>query len=185
MKTKTETKLNETFTSLKDAFSWKNTMQASKIEKIIVSTGIGRVRKDGQRVELIQDRLAKITGQKPSPRKARQSIASFKLREGEVIGFAATLRGKRMLYFFDRLIHVAIPRMRDFRGISRTSVDEMGNLTIGIKEHTIFPETPDENLQDVFSLAVTVVTSASNHDEAIAFFEHLGVPFTNEKNDSN
>ena len=181
MKTRTETKLQEAFTSLKETFSWTNPMQATNLKKIVVSTGTGRVRKDSQRVELVQDRLAKITGQKPSPRKARQSIASFKLREGEVVGFAVTLRGRRMQHFFDRLVHIAIPRMRDFRGIPRTSIDEMGNLSIGIPEHTIFPETPDENLQDVFSLGVTVVTSAKNREEAVAFFEHLGVPFTDEK----
>lgn len=180
MKTRTEKKIDETFPTLQEAFAWKNPLQATRLEKILVSSGIGRVRKDKRRVELIADRLASITGQKPSPRKARQSIASFKLRAGEVIGYSVTLRGKQMRYFFDRLIHIAIPRMRDFRGIPRTSVDAMGNLTIGIAEHTIFPEVSDENLEDMFGLSVTIVTSAKSREEALAFLSHLGVPFVAE-----
>ena len=180
MKTRTEIKLGETFDALGKDFSWTNPMEATKLQKIIVSTGVGRVRKDGQRIEIVQDRLARITGQKPSPRKARQSIASFKLRAGEIVGYAVTLRGARMRRFFDRFVHIAVPRMRDFRGIPRTSVDAMGNLTVGVPEHTIFPETPDENLQDVFGMATTVVTSAKNRDEALAFFEHMGVPLIKE-----
>ena len=156
-------------------------MQAPRLEKVVVSTGTGRVRKDKQKVELIQNRLATVTGQKPAPRKARQSIASFKLREGEVVGYAVTLRGKKMYSFMDRLINVAIPRTRDFRGIPRTAVDAMGNLTVGIPEHTIFPETPDENLQDVFGLSVTIVTTARTREEAISVLEHIGIPFVREK----
>ena len=177
----TSKKISTAFADLRDTFSWKNALQTPRIEKIVVSVGTGRVRKDKQKVDLIQDRLQRITGQKPAPRRARLSIASFKLREGEVIGYAVTLRGKKMLAFLDRLIHIALPRTRDFRGISRDSVDAMGNLTIGVREHTIFPETPDENLQDVFGLSVTIVLSTSDKREATAFFEHIGVPFVREK----
>ena len=173
----TETKIKETFKKLKDDFSWKNPMQAPKVEKIVISVGIGRVRKDKQKVELIQDRLAKITGQKVIPRKAKKSIASFKLRDGEDVGFATTLRGKKMHAFLDKFVNTAIPRMRDFRGIPQKSVDLMGNLTIGIPEHIIFPETPDENLQDIFGLSVTIVTTARNKEEAFAFLKHIGIPF--------
>ena len=173
----TETKIKETFKKLKGDSFWKNPMQAPKIEKIIVSIGTGRVRKEKQKIELIQDRIAKITGQKAVPKKAKKSIASFKLREGEEVGFATTLRGKKMYAFLDKFINIAIPRMRDFRGIQLKSVDAMGNLTIGVPEHTIFPETPDENLQDVFGLSVTVVTTAKNKDEASAFLKHIGIPF--------
>lgn len=176
----TETKMNEVFKKLKESFSWKNPMQAPKVEKIMVSTGTGRVRKEKQKIQLIQDRLAKITGQKAVPKKAKKSIASFKLREGEEVGFATTLRGKRMQAFLDKLINVAIPRMRDFRGIPKNSVDEMGNLTIGIPEHTIFPETPDENLQDIFGMSVTIVTTAKSKEEAFAFLTHIGMPFREE-----
>lgn len=173
----TETKIKDTFEVLKEDFSWKNPMQAPKVEKIVISTGTGRVRKDKQKIELVQDRLARITGQKVVPKKAKKSIASFKLREGEGVGFATTLRGKKMQAFLDKLINVAIPRMRDFRGIPQSSVDEMGNLTVGVPEHTIFPETPDENLQDIFGLSVTIVTTSKNKEEALAFLKHIGVPF--------
>ena len=181
MLTETAKKLSTVFEELRGSFAWKNVMQTPRLEKIVVSVGTGRVRKEKQRIDLIQDRLARITGQKPAPRRARVSIASFKLREGEVVGYAVTLRGKRMQDFLDRLIHVALPRTRDFRGIPRTSVDAMGNLTIGIREHTIFPEVSDENLQDVFGLSVTVVLSTSEREEALAFFEHIGVPFVRKK----
>ncbi len=180
MTTTLETTIKKTFDALKGVFSWNNPMQRPRLKKVVVSTGTGRVRKDKQRIELVQNRLAKITGQKPAPRKARLSIASFKLREGEVIGYMVTLRGRNMHSFLDRLINIAIPRMRDFRGIPRTSVDEMGNLTIGIPEHTIFPETPDENLQDVFGLSITIVTSAQDREEATAFFKHIGIPFVRD-----
>ena len=176
----TETKIKEVFEAFKGRFAWKNAMQAPRLEKIVVSVGSGRMRKDKQKVEIVEDRLKKITGQKASPRKAKQSIASFKLREGEIIGHKVTLRGRAMHAFLDRLIHIAIPRMRDFRGIPRTAVDAMGNLTIGIPEHTVFPETPDENLQDIFGLSVTLVTTTKDKDEALEFLLHLGVPFVRE-----
>ena len=177
----TQTKISGVFDALKSSFQWKNALQVPQVEKIIVSTGVGRVRKDKQRMELVQDRSAKITGQKVVPRKAKKSIASFKLRDGEGIGFMTTLRGKKMHAFLDKLIHVAIPRMRDFRGIPQQSVDEMGNLTIGVPDHTIFPETPDENLQDIFGLSVTIVTTAKKRDEALAFLKHIGIPFTDKE----
>ena len=173
----TETKIKGAFEALHKEFQWGSSMQAPKVEKIVVSVGVGRVRKEKQKIELIQDRLARITGQKPASRKAKQSIASFKLREGERVGFVVTLRGKHMHAFLDKLINIALPRMRDFRGVSERSVDEMGNLTIGVPEHTIFPETPDENLQDVFGLSITVVTTAESRDEACAFLRHIGMPF--------
>ena len=176
----TETKISGAFEALKSSFQWKNAFQAPRVEKIVISTGTGRVRKEKQRLELIQDRLAKITGQKVVPRKARKSIASFKLRDGEEVGFMTTLRGKKMHAFLDKMINVAIPRMRDFRGIPESSIDEMGNLTVGIPEHTIFPETPDENLQDIFGMSVTIVTTARKKDEALAFLRYIGVPFTSE-----
>jgi large subunit ribosomal protein L5 len=104
--------------------------------------------------------LARITGQKVAPRGAKQSISNFKIRQGDVVGYQVTLRGKRMNEFFDRLLNIALPRTRDFRGISIRGIDEMGNYTLGIKEHSIFPETSDEDIRDVFGLALTVVTSS-------------------------
>ena len=173
-------KLTTVFESLKGTFGYKNIMQTPKVEKIVISTGIGKVA-DAKKVELIQDRLARITGQKAAPRGAKKSIASFKVREGDVIGYQVTLRGGRMHDFFDKLVHIALPRMRDFRGLKPEAIDDQGNLTIGIKEHTIFPETSDEDQRDVFGLAITVVTTAGSKEEAEAFLRAIGVPLREQK----
>lgn len=171
------TKVASAYDALKDTFGYTNVMQSPRIEKVVVSVGTGRVQ-DKQREALIRDRLALITGQKPSPRPAKQSIASFKLREGEIIGYQITLRGQRMRHFIDKLINVALPQTRDFRGMKTTAIDEMGNITLGIKENTIFPECSDEDLKDVFSLAITIVTTAKTPAEAEAFLRHIGLPLT-------
>lgn len=168
------------FEALKDVFNYKGTMASPRVQKVIISTGTGRVT-DKNKIEVIQDRLARITGQKASPRPAKKSIAGFKSREGQIIGYQVTLRGQRMYDFLDRLLHSALPRTRDFRGIKESAIDEMGNLTIGIKEHTIFPETADEDLRDVFGLSVTIVTTATDTKEALAFLKHIGVPFRDTK----
>lgn len=168
-------KLQNAFEALKGSGGYTNRMQAPRIEKVVISVGVGKVSDKAQR-DLIQDRLAKITGQKPAARGAKRSIASFKLRQGDIVGYQVTLRGDRMKHFLDKLIHVALPRTRDFRGISAAAVDEMGNYTLGIREHTIFPETSDEELRNVFGLAVTIVTTASSKDEARALLRHIGLP---------
>jgi len=173
-------KLNTVFDTLKDRFSYEGRMQAPRIEKVVISTGTGKIT-DKQKIELIQDRLARITGQKPAPRGAKQSIASFKIREGDVIGYQVTLRGSRMHDFLDRLIHLALPNTRDFHGLKTASIDEMGNYTIGITEHTIFPETADEELKDVFGFAVTIVTSAQSTEEAEALLRHIGLPLQKDE----
>lgn len=169
-------KQTTTFEALKGDFGYTNKLQSPRVEKVVVSTGIGKIQ-DKQKIELIQDRLARITGQKSAARGAKKSIASFKIREGDIVGYQVTLRGKRMHDFLNKLIHVALPRTKDFRGLSEKSVDEMGNYTIGVPEHTVFPETPDEELKDVFGLAVTIVTTAQNREEALAFLGHIGLPF--------
>ena len=163
------------YLALAKEFGYTSSMQGPRIEIVVVSTGVGKKR-DKKQLELIEDRLAKITGQKPSARAARLSIASFKVREGDTVGLQVTLRGTRMYDFVDKLIHIALPRTRDFRGLSAKAIDEMGNITIGIKENTIFPETSDEDLKDVFGLAITIVTTAKSRAEAEAFFRHIGVP---------
>ncbi len=163
------------FGELKETFGYTNVMQAPRIEKVIVSSGIGKI-DDKNKRELIRDRLALITGQKPSERPARLSVASFKLREGEIIGYQVTLRGVRMESFLDKLIHIALPQTRDFRGLRPTAIDDMGNITIGIPEHTIFPETVDEEIRDVFGFAITIVTTAKNKTEAEALLRHIGLP---------
>lgn len=171
-------KQKEVFGSLQNELNIQNKMQTPKIEKIVINVGTGsRSKRDRHANDFIVDRLAKITGQKASARQAKASIAGFKIREGDIVGQAITLRGERMRSFFDKLIHVALPRTKDFRGIDLKSVDKMGNLTLGIKEHTIFPETGDEELQNVFGFSVTVVTTAKDKKSAEAYLKFLGVPF--------
>lgn len=171
----TKQRQQSAYLALAEAFGYTSPMQGPRVAKVVVSSGVGKKR-DPKQVELIQDRLAKITGQKPAVRGARISIASFKVREGDTVGLQVTLRGARMYDFLDKLIHIALPRTRDFRGLPVSAIDDMGNITIGIREHTIFPETGDENLKDVFGLAVTIVTTAKSREEAEAFLRHLGLP---------
>lgn len=173
--TLTQEKQNTIFDTLKEKFGYRNIFQTPKVTKVVVSTGTGKIA-DKNKIQVIQDRLTKITGQKPAPRGAKQSIASFKLREGDVIGYQVTLRGKRMYDFLDKLVHIALPRTRDFRGLPVKSIDAMGNFTIGIPEHTIFPETSDEELKDVFGLAITIVTSAKTKEETEGLLRNLGFP---------
>ncbi len=174
VKTMKET-LEATFDSLKKECGYTNVMQTPRITKVIVATGVGKIQ-DKQKLVLIQDRLARITGQKTIGRPAKKSIASFKLREGEIIGYQATLRGPRMHDFLYKLIHLALPQTRDFRGLPISAIDEMGNYTLGIKENTIFPETADEDIKDVFGFGITIVTSATTKKEAEALLRHIGLP---------
>ncbi|MDO8424174.1 MAG: 50S ribosomal protein L5 [bacterium] len=160
----------------KNIEGYKNHMQMPRLIKVVVSAGVGSF-KDKSKFKVVEDRLARITGQKVAPRGAKVSIATFKSREGDVVGYQVTLRGSRMYEFLDRLINIALPRTKDFRGISPAAADEMGNYTLGIKEHTIFPEASDEELKDVFGLAMTIVTTAKSKKEAIDFLTHLGFPF--------
>jgi len=169
-------KTNKAFDVMKTDFGYKNPMQAPKIEKVVVSCGVGSIR-DKKKLDIVEDRLAKITGQKPVRKGAKISIAAFKVREGDPVGMQVTLRGQKMYDFLDRLINIALPRTKDFRGISGNAVDEMGNYTLGIRENTIFPESSDEDLKDVFGLAVTVVTNVKNPEETKGFLTHLGFPF--------
>lgn len=176
MITQIQEKIEKSFEVLKGPMGYKSAMQSPRILKVVINTGVGST-KDKKKLELIEDRLAKITGQKAAPRPAKVSIANFKSRQGDIVGYQTTLRGQKMIDFLERFIRVALPRSKDFKGISINSLDEMGNLTIGIKEHTIFPETADEDLKDVFGLAITITTTARDKKEAEAFFRHIGVPF--------
>jgi large subunit ribosomal protein L5 len=169
-------KIKKSEKTLQVSLGKKNAMALPKLVKVVVASGTGKSR-DKKRNELVVDRLTKITGQKPSPRAAKKSIASFKLRQGEIVGHVITLRGDRMYGFLDKFINVAVPRTRDFRGIPSDNVDEMGNLSIGVKEHTVFPETADEDLRDVFGFQITLVTTAKNKKDATEFFKAIGVPF--------
>ncbi|MBI5139455.1 50S ribosomal protein L5 [Candidatus Nomurabacteria bacterium] len=170
------------YEQMKNNFHYKNAIAAPKLKKIIVNVGTGTtIKKDKNKNEAVQDRLAKITGQKAALRGAKQSISSFKVRQGDPIGVVVTMRGKRMYSFLEKLINVALPRTKDFRGVSSRGVDNIGNLTIGIREHTIFPETADEDIKDVFGLSITLVSTAKDRKEGLAFFELLGMPFKKEE----
>jgi large subunit ribosomal protein L5 len=166
--------------ALKDMFKYENPMQSPRVTKVVVTSGIGSISDKNKRA-LIAERLATITGQKPANRTAKKAIATFKTRIGDLIGYQVTLRGPRMWDFLDRVIHVALPRTRDFRGLQTNGFDEMGNYSFGIKEHTVFAETGDEDVKDVFGLGITVVTTAKTKEEAEALLRHLGFPFQKEE----
>lgn len=176
----TRAKQKSSVDALKGQFGYANVMQSPKVTKVIVSVGIGSV-SDKNKKALIADRLALITGQKVSERPAKKSIATFKSRQGDIIGYQITLRGDRMWSFLDRLIHIALPRTRDFRGLKTTGFDDIGNFSMGIKEHTVFPETGDEDIKDVFGLGITVVTTAKTKAESEALLKYLGFPFGSEE----
>ena len=172
----------QAFEKMKDAFHYKNKMAAPRLSKVVLNVGTGTImKKDSKKNDFISDRLAKISGQKAALRGAKKSISSFKVRQGDPIGIVITLRGARMYAFLEKLINIALPRTKDFRGISRKIVDNIGNATIGIKEHTIFPETADEDIRDVFGLSITLVSTAKTQKEGFAFYELLGVPFKKEE----
>ena len=173
-------KINSAFDGLRKEFGYKNRMQAPRLVKVVISTGIGSL-KDKSKIETIADRLGKITGQKAALRGAKKSIATFKVRQNDPVGYQVTLRGPRMYDFLTRFFEIALPRTRDFRGLARTSIDEMGNYTVGVKENVIFPETADEELRDVFGLSVSIVTTARSKEEALRFLEHIGLPLRKDK----
>lgn len=157
-------------------FHYKTPMAVPRILKIVVNSGIGKLREKKDAVEAVEKQLTLITGQKTSPRPAKKAVASFKTRIGMTIGHKVTLHGARMYEFLERLINLAIPRLRDFRGIPLKSVDQSGNLTLGIKEHIVFPEMIGEDVRTIFGLEVTAVTNAKKKEEAIELFRLLGFP---------
>ena len=176
----TKTKIVESASELSPELGLKNKMAAPRLYKVVVATGTGSIT-DQNKLSVIPEALAQITGQKPAPRQARKSIAAFQTRQGDVVGYQVTLRGEQMYSFVDKLINIALPRTKDFRGIKRTAVDEGGNLTIGIREHTIFPETSDEDIRNTFGLGVTLVSNLEDRDQAVKFYEYLGIPFVKEE----
>ncbi|KKS44415.1 50S ribosomal protein L5 [Candidatus Nomurabacteria bacterium RIFCSPHIGHO2_02_FULL_42_24] len=175
---KIKEKENKTFESLKNKFNYKNRLAAPRLRKVVISVSTGSaVKKDPKRNDLVTDRIGKISGQKPALRAAKKSIAGFKIRQGDPVGLSVTLRGQRMYGFLDKFLNIALPRTKDFRGLNPKAVDDIGNMTVAIREHIIFPETADEDVKDVFGLAITIVTSARTRAEALEFFRHLGLPF--------
>jgi len=166
------------FDLMKSEFNYTNKLQAPRITKISVSVATGRAMKqDKKKNEFVIGRLTKIVGQRAVERQAKKAIATYKTRIGDKIGVAVTLRGPRMYGFLEKLLNVSLPRTKDFRGLTKTSVDQIGNITFGIKEHTIFPEIHDEELKDIFGMAITIVTTAKTKEEATRFFEIIGLPF--------
>ncbi len=172
------TKFNEEIISkLKEKFEYKNIMEVPRLQKIVVNMGVGSAVQDAKILDEALTALTTITGQKPSVRKATKSISNFKLREGMKIGAKVTLRGDRMYEFLDRLVSTALPRVRDFRGISDKAFDGRGNYTLGIKEHIIFPEINIDKVNRVLGMDITFVTSAKTDKEAYELLLAFGVPF--------
>lgn len=167
----------EVVPALMKKFEYKSPMQVPKLEKIVVNVGMGEAIQNGKAIDAAINDIRTITGQQPVINRAKKSVAAFKLREGMQIGIKVTLRGGRMYDFFDRLIGVALPRVRDFRGISAKSFDGRGNYTMGIKEQLIFPEINYDKIDKVRGMDITFVTTAKTDEEAREFLKLMGVPF--------
>ncbi|MBI4714941.1 MAG: 50S ribosomal protein L5 [Nitrospirae bacterium] len=165
--------------ALMQEFSYKNPMEIPRVEKVVINVGMGEAVANAKLLDAAVAELAQITGQRPVVTKAKKSIATFKLREGMAIGCKVTLRGARMYEFLDRLIHVALPRIRDFRGVSGKAFDGRGNYTLGLKEQIIFPEIKYEKVSAVHGMDIVIVTSAGTDAEAKSLLRHMGMPFRN------
>lgn len=171
---------NEIAPTLKKALNLDNVMQVPRIEKVVVNIGVGEALDNAKALDAAVGDLVQITGQKPVIQKARKSIANFKLREGQAIGVKVTLRGERMWSFLDRLMNVALPRVRDFRGISANSFDGRGNYTLGLREQLVFPEIEYDKIDKIRGLEISIVTTARNDDESRQMLQLLGMPFRKE-----
>ena len=158
-------------------FSLKNPMAVPRLEKIVINIGVGEATQNAKALDPAVNELGQITGQRPVVTRAKKSIASFKVREGQPIGAMVTLRGERMYEFLDRLVNVALPRVRDFRGVSMRSFDGRGNYTLGLKEQLMFPEIDYAKVDKSRGMNVTIVTTARNDNEARALLKHMGMPF--------
>jgi large subunit ribosomal protein L5 len=168
---------SEIVPKLSQEFGFKNVHQVPRLEKVVVNMGVGKATQNAKLIEKAAEELAAITGQKAAIRRARKSIANFKLRQGQAVGCTVTLRGTRMWEFFDRLVNVSLPRVRDFKGVSPKAFDGRGNYSLGIREQIIFPEIDYDSVENITGLNVTVVTSARNDAEGKALLAHLGMPF--------
>lgn len=168
---------NEVIKSLMDKFQYDNIMEVPKLEKIVINMGVGEAKENPKILESAVNELELITGQKPIITKAKKSIANFKLRDGMNVGTKVTLRGEKMYYFLDKLMNIALPRVRDFRGVSDTSFDGRGNYALGIKEQLIFPEIEYDKIDAIRGLDVVIVTTAKTDEEAKAFLGEMGMPF--------
>lgn len=168
---------DDIISKLQEQFGYDNIMAVPKLQKIVINAGVGEATENEKVLETVTENVAKITGQKPIQTRAKKSISNFKLREGTPVGCKVTLRKKIMYEFMDRLINLALPRTRDFQGVPDKSFDGRGNYTLGVKEHTIFPEIDTDNVEKVHGLDITFVTSAETDEEAYALLKHFGMPF--------
>jgi large subunit ribosomal protein L5 len=162
---------------LREEFGYKNVMQIPRLEKIVVNVGLGEALQNAKALDAAVKDISTISGQRPVITRARKSIATFKLRAGNPIGVKVTLRGDRMYAFLDRLVNIALPRMRDFRGVPRDAFDGRGNYTLGLREQIVFPEISYDQVDRVRGMEITIVTTARSDEEARRLLEHLGMPF--------
>lgn len=170
---------NEVFQKLKSDFDYPNVMQVPRLTKIVVNTCLSEATQNAKMLDSAAQELAQITGQKPVITKAKKSIASFKLRQGQSIGACVTLRRKKMYEFFNRLVNIALPRVRDFKGVSPKAFDGRGNYTFGLTEQIIFPEINYDKVEKIRGMNITICTTAKNDEEAKALLKYLGMPFRN------
>lgn len=166
---------------LVEEFKLQNRMAAPKVVKVVINTGIGAIKESREAQEQVVQEMSLISGQKPSLRQARKSIAGFGIRQGQPVGVAATLRGKRMYDFLEKLFNIALPRIRDFRGVSRNSFDKAGNYTLGLPEHSVFPEIDLGRINKVYGLEIIIVTNTKDKEQSQKLLEEMGMPF--EKGD--
>ena len=166
-------------TKLQEEFKYSNEMQVPKLDKVVINMGVGEAVADSKKIKTALAELERISGQKPVPTKARKSIAGFKLREGMIIGAKVTLRRDRMYEFLDRLTNMALPRVKDFRGLNRKSFDGQGNYAMGLKEQIVFPEINYDDIEDIRGMDIIVCTTAKTNEEAKALLAHCGFPFRN------
>ena len=163
-----------------EKFNYKNRMQVPKLKKVVINMGIGKDNKDTKAIESAEKEISLITGQKPVITRAKKSIAGFNLRKGDICGLMVTLRGDRMWEFLDRMITVALPRVRDFNGLPPDSVDGRGSYTVGIKEHVIFPEVDYNTIYKIRGMNITIVTTAKSPEETVELLREIGVPIRRE-----
>ncbi len=173
--------LQEVVPAMVSEFSYGNPMQVPRLEKVVLNVGMGEAISNGKMLDAAVEEMTKITGQKVMVTRAKESIAGFKLREGMSIGCKVTLRRSRMYEFLERLLHAALPRIRDFRGVSPKSFDGRGNYTLGLKEQLIFPEIDYDKVLAIHGMDITIVTTARNDSEGLSLLKHLGFPFRKQK----
>ncbi|NQT32077.1 MAG: 50S ribosomal protein L5 [Candidatus Omnitrophica bacterium] len=172
---------NKTVPALMKEFNYKNKMDVPRLEKVVINVGMGDMAHQKDLLDPIRDELASISGQRPALTRAKKSVSNFKIREGVPLGYKVTLRKERMYEFLDRLINFVIPRIRDFRGISRTAFDKQGNYTLGVKEQTVFPEIVLDKIPVTHGMDICIVTSAKTKEESMSLLAGLGMPFAKEK----